>query len=531
MKIVVAEKVSSAGLELLKAEQWDVVQPAGKDELYAALADADALIVRSAVKVTAELLSRAPALRVVGRAGVGVDNVDLEAATRQGVLVMNTPGGNAVSVAEHTLALMLALARAIPQANQSIKEGRWEKKQFMGRELRQKTLGIIGLGRIGVEVSKRARALDMMVLAYDPYVTPVVAGEAGAELVGRERLLQESDYISLHVSLTPETAGMIDAAAIAKMKPGVRIINCSRGELIEEAALAEAIRAGTVAGAALDVFAKEPPPPGHPLATLPQVLATPHIAGSTEEAQEIVGSRIAEQIREYLKSGMIINAVNVPAPSPEEYRNLKPYLQLGERLGAFIAQIAQGRLRAVHIGYSGKLAQMNTNLLRNSALQGILNRVLDEKANMVNAAAIAADRGIAVEESRGPRTGFADSILVSMNTDAGGASAEGMVLHGQFPRLLAVDGIHIEAPLAGNLVFFKNQDVPGVIGRIGTLLGQHKVNIANFSLGRAEAAPAGGGPAEALAVVHYDGPRVSDSLLQELSQSEAVRFVRAVDIG
>lgn len=532
MKIVVAEKISRRGMELLKAERWKVVEPAGADELARALKDADALIVRGGVKVTAELLHRAPALRVVGRAGVGVDNVDLEAATKKGVLVLNTPGGNAVSVAEHTLALMLALARAIPQANQSVKQGRWEKRLFMGRELREKTLGVLGLGRIGVEVAKRARALEMKVLAHDPYVTPVVASEANVQLVSLKQLLAESDYISIHVSLTPETAGMIDAAALARMKPGVRIINCARGEVIDEQALAEAIVSGKVAGAALDVFTEEPPPLNHPLALLPQVISTPHIAGSTEEAQEMVGYRIAEQVREYLKHGMILNAVNVPAPSPDEYRKLQPYLQLAERLGAFTAQIAEGNQRAVRIAYFGKLAEMNTNLLRNAVLKGMLNRVLAEKANLVNAASIAADRGMRLEESRSGRAGFSDSVRVTLATDRTEAMAEGTVLvHDAFPRLLAVDGIHIEAPLSGNLIFFKNSDVPGVIGRIGTLLGRRRVNIGNFSLGRRENSGRKKRPAEAVAVVHYDGPRVPDSVLAELRKLPAVHFVRSVEIG
>ncbi len=531
MKIVVAEKISRAGLELLKAERWKVVEPAGPAELLRALQDADALLVRGAVRVTSEMLDNAPKLRVVGRAGVGVDNVDLEAATHKGVLVLNTPGGNAVSVAEHALALMLSLARAIPEANESVKHGRWEKRMFMGRELREKTLGIVGLGRIGVEVSKRARALEMKVLAFDPYVTPVVAQEASVELVSLKRLLAESDYISLHVSLTPETTRMIDAAAIARMKPGVRLINCARGEVIDEKALAAAIASGKVAGAALDVFTEEPPLPNSSLAFLPQVIATPHIAGSTEEAQEMVGYRIAEQVREYLKHGFIINAVNVPSPSPEEYRKLQPYLQLAERLGAFTAQIADGNQRVVRIAYSGRLAEMNTNLLRNAVLKGMLNRVLAEKANLVNAASIAAERGLRLEETRSGRAAFTDSVGVTLVTDRTEAAAEGTVfVYDAFPRLLAVDGIHIEAPLTGNLIFFKNSDVPGVIGRIGTLLGRRHVNIANFSLGRRENSGRKKRPAEAVAVVHYDGPRVPDAVLAELRKLPAVHYVRSVEI-
>lgn len=527
MKVVIAEKISRPGKDLLRAEKWRVVEPAPAD-LERELDDADALIVRSAVKVSAELLERAPKLRVVGRAGVGVDNVDLDAATRRGVLVLNTPGGNAVSVAEHTVALMLALARAVPQASQSVREGRWEKKKFLGTELRGKTLGILGLGRVGVEVAKRARALEMQVVACDPYVSPVAAQEANVQLVPLNELYARSDYISLHVSLTPETTGMIHTAALRKMKPGVRLINCARGELVDERALAEAIRSGHVAGAALDVFSSEPLPPGHPLAQFPQVIATPHIGGSTEEAQEAVGIRIAEQVRDYLKHSVIVHAVNVPAASAEEYRHLQPYLRLAERLGAFVAQIAEGQPRAVRFAFSGKLAEMNTYLLRNSALKGILNRLLSASANLVNAAALAAERGLKLEDLGTRQTAFTDALRVALVTDRGESSAEGTLFYGNQMRLLATDGIHVEAPLAGNLIFLKNDDVPGVIGRIGTLLGRRRINIANFSLGRRENS-ARGRPAEAVAVVHVDG-RVPAKVLEELRRIPPIKFVRSVEL-
>jgi len=459
-----------------------------------------------------------------------VDNVDLEAATRRGVLVLNTPGGNAISVAEHTLALMLALARNIPQAAQSVREGRWEKKKFLGRELYGKTLGILGLGKIGLEVSKRARAMGMQIVAFDPYVPPVVAKETGNKLVPLDDLYARADYITLHVSLSAETAGMINAAALEKMKPGVRLINCGRGELVDEAALAAALESGHVAGAALDVFAVEPLPAGSPLARLPQVIATPHIAGSTEEAQEVIGVRIAEQIRDYLKSGIIRNAVNVPAPSPEEYRMLEPHMKVAERLGAFVAQIAGGKPpRVVRFALAGKLAKRNAYLLRNSILKGILNRLIAEKANVVNAAALAAERGVRLEELPGFSTAFADALQVVLVTDDGESSAEATLLHGNQPRLLAVDGIRVEAPLEGNLIYFKNNDVPGVIGRIGTLLGKRGINIANFSLGRRDE-HAKGKPAEAVAVVHIDG-RVPERVLAELRKLPAVKYARSVEVG
>src|SRR5229473_4112768 len=332
MNILIAEPLSTAGIELLQSQAgWNTVVSNPKE--YAQhLADTDALVVLSAVQVNADVLKKAPKLRVIGRAGVGVDNVDLDAATAAGVLVMNTPGGNAVSVAEHTLAVMLAMARYIPQATVSTKSGKWEKKKFLGSELRGKTLGIVGLGSIGREVVKRARAFEMRILAHDPYVTSQIARDLNVELVSLPDLYEQGDYITLHVSLTPETEGLLSHQAFSQMKPGVRIVNCARGELIDDAALREAIESGKVAGAALDAFHLEPPPPGFPLFTLDPVLATPHIGGSTEEAQEIVGVRIAEQMVEYLQSGIAINAVNMPALSPEQYRALGPYIAVAERL-------------------------------------------------------------------------------------------------------------------------------------------------------------------------------------------------------
>ena len=533
MKIVIGEKISRKGVELLKAEtKWHVVESEpGRDKLVPELRDATALIIRSAVQADAELLDCAPRLQVIGRAGIGVDNVDIEAATKKGVLVMNTPGGNSVSVAEHTLALMLAMARSVPQANESMHAGRWEKKLFEGQELRGKTLGILGLGRIGVEVVKRARALDLEILAYDPFVPPFVASDLSVSLVALDDLLARADYISLHLPLTPETQGIVGRDLLRRAKKGVRIVNCARGELVDEEALAEAIRSGHVAGAALDVFTQEPPR-NSPLVSLPQVVLTPHIAGSTAEAQEIVGVRIAEQVRDYLKHSVIQNAVNVPSVSVEEYRGLRPYLDLAERLGLFLAQIAPGGPAGVLIRYSGKLAQMNTNLVRNSVLKGLLNVVLAEKANIVNAVAIAEERGIRIEETRSQRTQFTDTIRVTVRSNGHEAAVEGTVLHGNEPRLLALDNISVESPLEGNLVVLKNLDVPGVVGKIGTILGRHGINIANFSLGRER--PSRGrsakGPVEAVAVVQVDG-KVPPAVVKQLGRASALRFVRVVELG
>ena len=534
MKIVVAERVSRKAVELLKMEsKWRIVEtePA-RDKLFPELADADALIIRSAVQANVELLEHAPRLQVIGRAGIGVDNVDIEAATKKGVMVMNTPGGNAVSVAEHTLALMLSMARSVPQANESMHAGRWEKKLFEGSELRGKVVGLIGLGRIGVEVVKRARAFEAEVIAYDPYVPPLVAADLHVSMVSLDELLRRSDYISLHSPATPETEGILGAAALRKVKKGVRIVNCARGELVDEAALAEAVRSGVVAGAALDVFRVEPLR-NSPLLSLPQVLLTPHIAGSTAEAQEIVGLKIAEQVRDYLKSSVIQNAVNVPSLSAEEYATLEPYMQLAERLGLLLAQVSAGAPSGIEIRYSGNLARMNTNLVRNSVLKGVLNQVLDEKANIVNAVAIAGERGIRIEETRTERKQFTDSIRVVLKTNgpenSRESSAEGTVLHGREPRLLSLDGINVESPLEGNLVVYKNFDVPGVIGKVGTIMGKRSINIANFSLGRERIAKGSKKPVLALAVVHVD-EKVPEAVLKELGRIPAMQFVRAVKL-
>src|ERR1039458_8659082 len=527
MTVLVAEPLAEAAVALLKSQPgWNVIVSSPK-EYSNHLAEADALIVRSAVQVNQSVLDKAPRLRVIGRAGVGVDNVDLEAATAAGVLVMNTPGGNAISVAEHTLALMLAMARRIPEATQSTTGGKWEKKKFMGSELRGKSLGIIGLGSIGREVVKRARAFEMRVQAYDPYVTAQIAKDLGVELVDLAALYAHSDYITLHVALTPETDHMLSHDAFTRMKPGVRIVNCARGELVDDDALRQAIDSGKVASAALDVFSVEPPPPGYPLFAGNKVLATPHIGGSTEEAQEIVGVRIAEQLVEYLKSGVALNAVNMPAVSPEQYRALSPYAILAERLGVFAAHIAAGNPRGLRIVYSGKIFNMGSGLLRNAGLAGALSRSTANKANYVNALQIAEQRGWEIVEHHDKSSGPMDSLRLELETDRGVTAVEGVVLFGK-PRLMQVDGIFCEAALSGCLVFMKNRDVPGVIGHVGSVLGQNHINIANFSLGRRDAPTAPGEPLEAVAVVTTD-ELVPEPVLAQLRQNAAVMFARSVE--
>jgi D-3-phosphoglycerate dehydrogenase len=486
-------------------------------------------VVRSAVQVDGALLEHAPKLRVVGRAGVGVDNVDLDAATRKGIAVMNTPGGNAVAVAEQTLGMMLAMARFLCKADASMHAGKWEKKSLQGTELRGKTLGIVGLGKIGMEVARRAQAFGMTIVGHDPFVSAAVAKEQKITMATLDELYAAADYITLHVGLTPQTTGMINAESIKKMKKGVRLVNCARGELVNEAALADALKAGHVAGAGLDVFVQEPLK-NSPLQALDNVILTPHVGGSTNEAQEAVGVQIAKQVKDYLKDGVIQNAVNVPSVSHEEYLKLQPYVVLAERLGAFLAQVSDGTLQEISLRYSGDIAEWKTELIRNAAVKGILNQHLQEKANLVNAAAIADSRGLRLTEERKPKTsgGGADNVLtIQLTTGQEKHVVKGAVLRGQTPRLLHVDGIEVEAPLGNSLVYMRNSDVPGVIGRVGTILGQHQINIADFSLGRRSEEEPAGQPREAIAVVHVDGI-VSDAVLGELRKSPAVKQAKAI---
>jgi D-3-phosphoglycerate dehydrogenase / 2-oxoglutarate reductase len=498
-----------------------------KETINAELADADALIVRSATKVTPELLDKAPRLRVVGRAGVGVDNIDLDEATKRGILVMSTPGGSSVSVAEHTFALLLALVRQVPKFDQAMREGRWEKSSS-GAEVRGKTMGLIGLGRIGSEVAQRAAAFDMRVIAFDPFISEAAAKELDTELVPLEQLLAESDFISLHTAVVPQTKNMINAKTIASMKKGVRIVNAARGELIDEGALAEALKSGQVAGAALDVFAEEPPK-NSPLIGLPNVICTPHVAGSTAEAQEELGIQVAVQVRDYLAEGVIKNAVNLPALSPEQYRRVQPYLGLAQQLGSFVSQAAATRPARVRIRYAGELAELGTHLLRNAVLTGLLNAVLDEKVNVVNAPAIAGKRGLSVEEETRRRPhGFPHTLEVSALSDKGATasfSAEGTVLHDGTPRVINIDGIPLETQLNGTMLYLRNLDQPGVIGHVGTTLGKHGVNIATFALGRREATQG----AEAVSLVRVDG-QVSEEILAPLKQHTAITQAKLIHL-
>ena len=545
MKIVLAEKVSPATLAILNAEPgWNCITADKIKSLPEELADADALIVRSAVQADAALLEHAPKLRVIGRAGVGVDNIDTAAATHRGIVVMNTPGANAVAVAELTLGLMISMSRAIPRANESMHKGMWDKKSLQGSELRGKTLGIVGLGRIGLEVAQRAAAFGMELIAYDPFIAPVIAREHDVTLTSLDQVFNSSDFLTLHVGLTTQTEGMINATSLAIMKPGVRIINCARGELIVDAALAEALKSGHVAGAALDVFHKEPLKDSVYFG-LPNVLLSPHIAGATDEAQEAIGIQLARQVRDYLKLGVVQNAVNLPSLTHEEYLEIGPYIDMAARLGAFLSHSTPGNLETVQMTYTGRIATGKTDLIRNAAVAGIFaDTEGGNGVNRINAAAIAQERGIRIQEDKKEFVaGGSGSVLkmvlhYSVPGEKGcDTSASATVLHGTSPRLLTYDGIDIEAPLNGTLVAIRNQDVPGVVGRIGTILGEHKINIANFALGRAvdsaksrsQRVPQG----QALAILQIDvaNAALAAPALTALRMIEAVESVRFIELS
>ena len=540
MKIVLAEKVSPATLAILQKEPgWNCITADQITDLPSELADADALIVRSAVQADAALLAHAPRLRIIGRAGVGVDNIDAAEATRRGIVVMNTPGANAVAVAELTLGLMISMARSIPRANSTMHAAKWDKKSLQGSELRGKTLGIVGCGRIGLEVARRARAFGMTILGYDPFIAPVIARENNITLVPIDEIFAESDFLSLHVGLTPQTEGLINKHSIAIMKKGIRIINCARGELIVDEALAEAIQSGHVAGAALDVFRSEPLKDS-PYFALDNVLLSPHIAGSTDEAQEAIGIQLANQVRDYLKLGVVQNAVNVASLTEEEYAEVSPYIEMANRLGQLLGHSAAGSIESISLTYSGRLAQLKTDMIRNAAIAGVLQGA--DGVNRINATAVAQERGIRIQEDKREHVagGTGATLRLALHWASGGQQGDwtglATVLHGNSPRLLSYDGIDIEAELAGTLVIIRNQDVPGVIGRIGTLLGEAQLNIANFALGRAKPSKTSRVPAgHALAVVQLD---VSPTAQTELEQAiyalrtvDAITSVRTVELG
>jgi D-3-phosphoglycerate dehydrogenase len=524
LKIVVADDLPGSALDVLRAEGWNVDARPGRapEQLTTDVADAEAIVVRSATKVTASLIQAAPKLRVIARAGTGVDNVDVPAASGRGIVVMNAPGANSISVAELAVALMLALARHVPAADSAMKQGKWEKKKFLGEEVREKTLGLAGLGRIGQEVARRAAAFDMRIIAHDPFISEDVASDLGVELVSLDQLFARSDFLSLHMPSTPTTKNIVNAERLAKAKKGIRIINTARGDLIDEGALADAIESGHIGGAALDVFQKEPTV-DHRLQSLPQVVATPHIAASTREGQELVGMETMAALRDFLRDGVIRNAVNFPSVSAEEFNRLKPFLDLGERLGHFVAQMNEGRVKALGVRYYGDLAAGRTDMIANAVLVGLFKPMLEAGVTPVNARTVAHERGIEIIESRSTRSRNYTSLLsVKLHTPDGERWVEGAVFERTLPRLVLLDGIAVEAPLEGTMIVINNTDQPGVIGAIGTILGRHNVNIANFALGREGDSAVG--------VVIVDAPSVAEPVLDEIRSVQGIREVRLVRV-
>ncbi len=525
MKILVSDNLAAKGVELLRDHglQVDVRERTTPEELAEIIGEYDALIIRSATKVTRQIIEAAGHLKAIGRAGVGVDNVDVEAATGRGIVVMNTPGGNTTTAAEHTCALLLALAKNIPQATASLKGGRWEKGRFVSVEVAGKVLGVIGLGRIGVEVAKRARGFQMQVVAYDPFISEEAAAALGVELTDLPVLFQRSDFITIHTPLTPETQNLISRETIAQMKEGVRIINCARGGIVDEEALVEALKSGRVAGAALDVFEREPVTES-PLFFLPNFICTPHLGAASEEAQENVAVEIAEQIAAYLTKGIIWNAVNAPSIAPELLRQIHPYLTLAEKLGRLGSQLSEGRMREVRLHFQGEVATLTTAPLTAAAVMGVLAPILPDSVNFVNALALAKGRSIRVVESKSSQeSDFATLITVTLSTDKGTSEVAGTLFNRQEPRLVRINEFRLEAVPEGYLLIFSNLDVPGVIGRIGTLLGKNTVNIAGMQLGRER--PGG----RAVSVLNVDGP-IPSPVLDEIRRMPDIVSAKLVKV-
>lgn len=529
MNILVADPLPSSAIDLLRTVPgWtvDARPQRSPEQLARDLSNVDALIVRSATVVDRTLIEAAPRLRVIARAGTGIDNVDVDAATARGILVMNAPGANSVSVAELALAHMLALSRGIAAADAAMKRGIWDKKKLVGAELRGKTLGIVGLGRIGQEVAVRARSFGMTIVAHDPYISEQIAESLDITLLSVDELCARSDYITLHLPATRETRHLLNRERLAACKAGVRIVNTARGELIDEEALADAIEAGAVAGAGLDVFENEPPGETR-LVKLRQVVATPHIAASTMEAQELVGIETAGAVRDYLQAGTITNAVNFPSIRGDDATQLRPFMTLAERMGALLSEVAAGRTHALGVRYYGPMLAAHGPLLTSAAIVGALRPILGASAvTIVNARTVAAERGIEIIESLSSRPrNFSNLLSLKLHTTEGERWIEGTVFEGGIPRLEMIDGVDLEAPLEGPMLVITNEDQPGVIGEVGTILGRHGINIASFSLGR------GRGGGQAIGVINLDARQKSDSLeaaVKELREVSAIRQVSVV---
>ncbi len=521
-KVLISDKMSPKAAEIFRARGIEVDEKPGlsKEELAAIIADYDGLAIRSSTKVTEALLAAATRLKVVGRAGIGVDNVDVPAATKRGVVVMNTPFGNSITTAEHAIALMFALARQLPEADASTQAGKWEKNRFMGVELTSKTLGLIGCGNIGSIVAERALGLRMKVIAFDPFLTPERAQDLGVEKVTLEELLAKADFITLHTPLTDSTRNILSAENLAKTRKGVRIINCARGGLVDEAALKAGLDSGHIGGAALDVFIEEPAK-ANPLFGTANFISTPHLGASTEEAQVNVAIQVAEQMADFLLAGGVTNALNMPSLSAEDAPKLKPYMALAEHLGHLIGQLESDELRAVTIEVEGQAAHLNMKPITGAVLAGLM-KTFSDTVNMVNAPAMARDRNIEIAEIRHERdTDYHTLVRVSVRTATGERSVAGTLFGHSSPRLVEIFGIKVEADFAPRMLFIVNEDKPGFIGRLGSTLGDANVNIGTFHLGRRDAGAA------AILLLSVDQP-IDEPLLATLHQLPGVKVVKAL---
>ncbi len=526
LKVLLSDKLAPEGIEILSRVaglEVDSRPGLAPDELKAIIGDYDALIIRSGTTVTADLIGAADKLKAIGRAGIGVDNIDVPTASKRGIVVMNTPGGNTVTTAEHTISLMLSMARHIPQANASLRAGEWKRGEFVGTEVANKTLGIVGTGNIGSIVASLAKGLKMKVVAHDPFITAEAAARLGVELVSLDDLYARADFISVHTPLTPDTRNLISTGAFAKMKTGVRVMNCARGGIVDEEALLHALDSGKVAGAALDVFGEEPPAAGHPLVAHPRVVATPHLGAATGEAQLNVAIAVAEQVRDFLVDGVIGNAVNVASVSAEAAGVLAPYVTLGEKIGRMCGQLAKSAMREVKIDYRGEVADADCRPVTAAVLAGVLAPIMETPVNRVNAPFIAKDRGIRVIEQRERQTvAYANSILVTFSSDDGPTVVEGAVFGSNVIRLVRFDDFHLEANPDGHIIVIRNRDVPGVVGRVGTLLGEQGINIAGLELGRV------GG--DAISMFHVDSA-LDAAQLGALRKLDGITRADMVDLG
>jgi D-3-phosphoglycerate dehydrogenase len=525
-KIIVTDAVDKKCIPIFEKAGFEVTYKPGMpaDELKQVIGDYNCLIVRSETQVTPELIELMKNMEVIGRAGSGVDNINVNTATRKGIIVMNTPGGNTVSTAEHTMSLMLSLCRNIPQANISLRSGKWDRKSFKGTEVQGKTLGIVGLGKIGREVAVRARGFGMNPIGYDPLLSSDISSKIGIEVVDLDTLFSRSDIITVHVPLTKETEGMINDETLKKCKDGVKLVNCARGGILDEAAVLRGLESGKISGAAFDVYVKEPPEKDSPLINHPKIVCTPHLGASTEEAQEKVAIQIAEQIVELFNSDVAKGAVNAAAIEASGNKEILPYVQLAENLGSLHAQLTQGKLNSINVTLSGENLHPSATLLSTAVLKGFLSRKLTEQVNLINAPFLAKEMGVVVNETKaGANINYKTLISVEFDTDAGKRLLAGTVFGSNEIRIVYIDSFHLELRPEGNMIFYSNIDKPGYVAKVGSILAGAKINIAGLSLGRVDIGK------EALTVINVDD-EVDKKVVDDISSIEGIHYVYAVKI-